>query len=127
MYPKTIPSKTVDIETPEDTDGKTGSQRGSGILASYSFWVYDNDTPSPNKPRYLMTRNVYSDKDLTTLNDKGIREPDTSKTQKPAATPSIHMNILNQIVYKIDETDPTRTVMSAYSIPKQEWTCVQII
>lgn len=124
MYPNTIPSKTVNVETPEDTDGKTGSQRGSGILASYSFWVYDNDTETPTNKRYLMTRNKYSDKDLTMLNEEGKRIPDPTKTQYPAATPSIHMNEKNEVVYKIDAT---RECLSAYAIPKQEWTCVQII
>lgn len=73
LYPHSVYAKE-DLETTEDTDGKTGSQKGSGIRASYAFWVYDDEAAS-GTDRFLLGRNFYSEKDLTTVDEDGETVP----------------------------------------------------
>lgn len=86
------------IETSLDTDGKTGSQKGSGVRASYSFWVYDDEIVS-SRERFLIGRNFYSDKDLTTVDKDGETVPVNGIIQRISNQPAIGLDVHNHVVY----------------------------
>lgn len=130
LYSGSLASGEKNVLTEEDTDGKQGSQKGSGIYASYSFWVYDKDTTSANN-RFLISRNKYSDKDLTTKDEEGNEIP-SGVRQEVSQQPAIYLDDSNRVVYQMIDTTASdsnaiKKLPSTYTVPKHEWTSIQII
>lgn len=130
LYPSSVQSKS-DMVTGDATDGKTGTQKGSGIHASYSLWIYDDESTSTQE-RFLMAREKYSNSDLYHVDKNGnkIRKP--GMTQKIEKQPAISLSSGNNILYYMQDPtsgDPTVVMShsSQYTVPKHSWTCVQII
>lgn len=134
LYASSINSSEANKEGPEDTDGKTGSQKGSGIYASYSFWVYDKDAKSVNH-RYLLSRKKHSNMDLYTTDEEGNKLPNSELMKENKINmkqPAIYLDDSNRIVYNMIDTtassaDTIKSFISIESVPKNEWTCVQIV
>lgn len=130
LYPSSVKSSD-NLATDPSTDGKTGSQKGSGIHTTYSFWLYDNEAVSkPN--RYIFSRKYYSDGDLFKVDSKGNKVPKKGIHQYTSKQPSVHLNEHNMIVYTMQDPSSSnqndvKHFHSEYAVPKQEWTNVQIV
>jgi hypothetical protein len=131
MYASSINSSETNKKTTDDTDGKTGSQKGSGIYASYSFWVFDKDAKSVNH-RYLFARKKYSEMDLYEKDEEGNDIPKQDLITENIANmkqPSVYLDDSNRIVYSMIDTtassaERVKSFISIHSVPKQEWTCI---
>lgn len=130
LYPSGVESKE-NIETSLDTDGKTGSQKGSGVRASYSFWVYDDEIVS-SRERFLIGRNFYSDKDLTTVDKDGETVPVNGIIQRISNQPAIGLDVHNHVVYCMQDpssgdSKAMKRCVSRGVVAKNEWTHVVVI
>lgn len=99
LYPSSITSKP-DMILGATTDGKTGTQKGSGIHASYSLWIYDDESASTEE-RYLMAREKYSDSDLYTTDKNGNKIRKQGMTQETTKQPAISLSAGNNVIYSL--------------------------
>lgn len=130
LYPSGIDFKKNTI-TGKETDSKVGTLKGSGVHASYSFWVYDEDVTSANE-RGLLTRQYYSESDLYTVDVNGNKTPKPGITQFMSNQPSILLSANNHIIYSMQDpsssnSQDVKRFQSVYTIPRKQWTNVQIV
>ena len=136
MHPSSVDSKPNMIMG-SDSDGKTGSQKGSGIQMTMSMWVMDKGKTDSTRPRWLISRETYSKNDLETLDEQGNTVPAKDENnnvliQSISKQPGIYLNNTNHVIVSLQNTTSnsrtsTSTFNSSATIPRNEWTLIQVV
>ena len=136
MQPSSIESKQNMIMG-DDTDGKSGSQRGSGIQMTMSMWVMDKGKTESTRPRWLISRETYSKKDLEHIDEHGNTVPTKGDNgeiliQSISKQPGIYLNDTNHVIVSLQDTSSQNknaisTFKSSNVIPRNEWTLIQVV